>query len=278
MKQNQPKFANYICMAVASLLLMSYQGMDAQTKKKKKDKDAKVEVAATPPKKDKTIKELIKSSKELDGLFKIYQDTIKGSLQMVISEDQIGKEYIYFSQIADGVMDAGRTNRGSYQGSKIFKIQKYFDKIEFIIQNTSFYFDPKSPLSKSKDANISHGNMASLEIAAHDKEKGLYLIKADDLFLSETFSQIKRPSSPGGSPFEFKLGNLDKSKTKINAIKNYPENTNMEVEYVYSSPSILNGGSNAVADGRNVSIKVYHSLIDMPKNNYEPRFDDPRVG
>ena len=50
------------------------------------------------------------------------------------------------------------------------------------------------------------------------------------------------------------------------------------MEYVYSSPSVLNGGSNAVADGRNVSIQVYHSLIAMPENNYEPRFDDQRVG
>ena len=104
---------------------------------------------------------------------------------MLISEDQIGKEFIYFSQIADGVLDAGRINRGSYRGSKVFKIEKYFNNIEFITQNTSFYFDPNNPLSKSKDANISNGNMASIEIEAVDKEKGLYLIKADNLFLSE---------------------------------------------------------------------------------------------
>ncbi|WP_339894699.1 zinc-dependent metalloprotease [uncultured Algibacter sp.] len=253
--------------------------IEAQKKKKKKKKDD-TEVVITPPKKEKekSIKDLTKSSKKIDGLFTIYQDTITGSIQMVLTEDQLNKEYIHFAQIADGVMDAGRVNRGSYRGSKVFKVEKYFDKIEFITQNTSFYFDPNNPISKSKDANISKGIMASLKIEARDDKERLYLIKADDLFLKETFLQIKPSSRPGTSPTAFKLGALDKGKTKINSIKSYPENTNLEVEYVYSNASVLNSGSSAVSDGRNVSIKVFHSLIAMPNNDYEPRFDDPRVG
>ena len=277
LQKNTIKFTSIIFTLF--FLLVSYN-TDAQNKKNKKKKD-NTEVAATPPpekSKEKTIKDLIKSSKEINGLFKIYQDTITGTVQMVISEDQLNKEYIHFSQIADGVMDAGRINRGSYRGSKVFTVEKYFDKIEFITQNTSFYFDPENPISKSKEANISKGIIASLKIEAHDDKEGLYLIKADDLFLKETFSQVKPASRPGTPPTAFKLGSLDKGKTKIESVKNYPENTNIKVEYVYSSPSVLNGGSSAVSDGRNVSIKVFHSLIAMPENDFEPRFDDPRVG
>ena len=271
--------SRFFCVTFSTLLLVSIQTTDAQSKKRKSKKSETTEKPVTPPaKKEKTIAELVKSSKKLEGLFPMYQDTITGSMQMVVSDKQIDKEFIYFSQIANGVMDAGRINRGSYMDSKVVKIEKYFDKIEFVVQNTSFYFDPESPLSKSKDANISHGNIASIQIDAHDKKNGLYLIKADELFLNETFAQIKRASSPGESPTAFKLGSLNKGKTKVNAIKNYPENTNLEVEYVYSSPSVLNNGSNALADGRNVSIKIFQSLMAMPENDYEPRFDDPRVG
>lgn len=105
---------------------------------------------------------------------------------MIISEDQIGKEFIHFNQIANGVVDAGAF-RGSYRGSKIFKIVKFYNKIEFVEQNTSFYFNPESELSKSADANISESVISSVKIEAEDKEKGLYLIKADELFLKETF-------------------------------------------------------------------------------------------
>ncbi|CAH8286210.1 uncharacterized protein DUF5117 [Mariniflexile fucanivorans] len=276
MNQGKLHVTRYSCVVLALFTLLSFQNIEAQKKKTKKGETT--EAPAPTAKKEKSIAELVKSSKKIEGLFPIYQDTITGSLQMIISKNQIDKEFIYFSQIANGVLDAGRVIRGSYMGSEVFKIEKYFDKIEFIIQNTSFYFDPENPLSKSKDANISNGNIASITISAHDKDKGLYLIKADDLFLSEILAQIKRPSSPGESPTAFKLGSLNKDKTKINAINNYTENTNLEVEYVYSSPSISNRGSNAVADGRNVSIKVFHSLMAMPDNDYEVRYDDPRVG
>ncbi len=279
MKNQYLKMLRLFTLVLMLLAFLVPQNIEAQKKKRNKKKD-QIETPDKPaPKKDslKTIKELIKSSKEIDGLFKIYQDTITGSLQMIIKEDQINKEYIYFSQISNGVLDAGRF-RGAYGGSKIFKIKKYFNKIEFVTQNTSYYFDANNAISKSKDANMSEGNMASLKIEAYDKEKGLYLIKADNLFLKETFSQIKPPKRPDSKPTAFSLGSLDKDKTKISAIRNYPNNTDLEVEYVYSKPSTLNGGSRAVTDGRNVSIKIYHSLIAMPDNDYEIRLDDPRVG
>ena len=274
LKRNALKWA---CVLFTLAFCFSPTATQAQKKKKKKNKN-NTEVVAPAPKKEKSINELTKSSKKIEGLFTIYQDTITGSIQMLVTQDQIGKEFIYFSQIADGVLDAGRVNRGAYRGSKVFKIEKYFNNIEFITQNTSFYFDPENALSKSKEANISQGNMASIKIEAHDKEKGLYLIKASDIFLSETLSQVKPATRPGTPPTAFKLGNLSKGKTKIKKIKNYPENTDLEVEYVYSSPSVLNPGSNAVSDGRNVSIKVHHSLLAMPDNDYEIRYDDPRVG
>ncbi|NRD22484.1 zinc-dependent metalloprotease [Winogradskyella litoriviva] len=276
MKIKKRNVFRLLSIALVTCAFMAPQNAEAQRKKKKK-KDQTEAAAPKPKSKTKSIKDLTKSSKKIEGLFTMYRDTITGSLQMVISEDQIGKEYIHFNQVSNGVIDAGRF-RGAYGGSKVFKVKKYFNKIEFVSQNTSFYFDPENAISKSKDANTSEGIMATVKIEAQDDKSGLYLIKADGLFLKETFSQVKPPRFPGASPLSFTLGNLDKTKTKINTIKNYEDNTNLEVEYVYSKPSVLNGGSRGVTDGRNVSIKVFHSLIAMPENDYEIRLDDPRVG
>ena len=259
-------------------LILSFSSLAVfpQKKSSKKSKSS-----TESPKKDKDaikkISELTKRSKKIEGLFDLYQDTINGSMKMVIREDQIGKEYIYFSQIADGILDAG-SYRGSYNGSKVFKIEKYFNRIEFIVQNTSSYFDPKSALSKSSSANMSEGVLASLKIEGINKKEDLFLINADNLFLKETFSQIKPPRYPKQSPNAFTLGSLNKEKTKVNSIRNYPKNTDLAIEYVYSKNNVLNGGSRAVSDGRNVSIKVFHSLIEMPENDYEILVDDPRVG
>ena len=259
-------------------LILSFSSLAVFPQKKS---SKKLKSSTESPKKDKDaikkISEVTKRSKKIEGLFDLYQDTINGSMKMVIREDQIGKEYIYFSQIADGVLDAG-SYRGSYRGSKVFKIEKYFNRIEFVVQNTSSYFNPKSALSKSSSANMSEGVLASLKIEGINKKEDLFLINADNLFLKETFSQIKPPRYPKQSPNAFTLGSLNKEKTKVNSIRNYPKNTDLAIEYVYSKDNVLNGGSRAVSDGRNVSIKVFHSLIEMPENDYKILVDDPRVG
>lgn len=261
---------------LVSLFLIP-QNSEAQRKKKKKDEVTEVSSKDSKEKKEKTIDELIKKSNKTEGLFTIYQDTVSGGLQMLISEDQLNKEYIHFSQIGNGVEDVDLF-RGQFSDSKVFKITKYFDKIEFTTQNTSFYFAPDNAISKSKDANISEGIMASIKIEASDKKTGMYLIKVDDLFLKETLAQIKPAKSPGQKPENLTLGKLDDSKSKINSINNYPENTNVAVEYVYSNTSVRSDGSDSVSDKRNISIKVFHSLIAIPENDYEIRIDDPRVG
>ncbi|MGB0880216.1 MAG: zinc-dependent metalloprotease, partial [Polaribacter sp.] len=267
-----------LCSLFLTLAIVGVQDMEAQRKKRKK-KSAKKETVAKPKpkKKKKTIKSLTKSSKKIEGLFTIYQDTITGGVKLLVKKDQLDKDFIYFSQIADGVTEAG-AYRGSYRGSSVFHVKKYFNKIEFVAPNTSFYFDKNNAISKSSQANISHAVIASGKVLASDDKKGEYLIDADGLFLSETFTRVKRPKRPGQSPFSFSLGRFDKKKSKINEIKNYPENTNVKTEYVYNNPSVLNRGSAAVTDGRNVSIKVFHTFMNMPEGDYKPRMDDPRVG
>ncbi len=256
------------------ILLVTLFATDAHAqKKKKKDKDA--------PKEEKTdiksIKDATKNCAKFDGLFPIYQDTTDGSIKMIINADQIGKEFIYFNQVDNGIVEVGGF-RGNYRGSKVFKIEKYFNRIEFVAQNTSSYFDPENAISKASEANMPNAIIASVKIAAEEKDHSSYLIEAGDLFLSETFSQVKPATRPGANPMAFSIGNLDKDKTKINRIKNYPENTDLAIEYVFSKPSVLNPGSRGVTDARNVSIVVYHSLIQMPENDFQPVIDDPRVG
>ncbi|UZO80928.1 zinc-dependent metalloprotease [Aquimarina sp. ERC-38] len=277
MKNSSSKLIKLLLLLL--VLLISGGGTLHAQKKKKKKKD-KTEQSTEKKKeknKIKSIKEATKQTKKVAGLFTIYRDTLDGSTFMQIDKSHLGKEYIYFSQIADGVLDAG-IFRGAFMDNKVFKVKKHYNKIEFITQNTSYYFDPENALSKSAQANISEGIMASLKIEAQDTINESYLIKADDLFLKETFEQIKPPKYPNSKPTDFSLGSLDKEKTKIEKINNYPENTNVESHYTYSQSSVLNNGSQAVTDGRNVTIKVTHSLIALPENNYEIRLDDPRVG
>ena len=125
---------------------------------------------------------------------------------------------------------------------------------------------------------MSHAIISSNKIIKEDIEDKRILINVNDLFLSETLRRVKPPRYPGSSSTRFTLGSFDKGKSKVKEINNYPRNTNLKTEYVYKNPAVLNSGSEAVTDGRYVSIEVFHSMMAMPEDGYEIRYDDPRVG
>lgn len=238
---------------------------------------AKTVKPETKAKKEKTIESETKSSKVFEGLFTVYQDTTNGSLLMEISEDQLNKEYIYFTYVENGTVMAGRF-RGQFRENTVITFRKSFDRIEVVKLNTNFYFDPENAISRASEANVTEAILASEKIEVHDKKTGRYLIKADPLFLTESLHLVSPVRYPGQSPFAFNVGKLSKDKTKYNAINNYPENTDLVVDYVFENSSPVNGGGIDVTDARSVTITLQHSLIAMPENDFKPRFDDPRVG
>ena len=224
---------------------------------------------------DDKLEKAVKKSEKLDGLFTVYRDTTDGSLHLALSKDQIGQEYIYHSQTVDGVPQAGHF-RGNYRDNAVFEIRRYYDRIEFVEKNTNFHFNEDSELSRAADANVSPSVLHVEKIVADNDS--LVLIKADNLFLTTALHQVAPSPNPKAPPTRFKLGGQSKSKTKIVDVHNYPANTDVVVDYVFSNPKPLDGGDEAVTDARNVTITMRHSLIEVPDNDFEPRFADPRVG
>jgi len=226
-----------------------------------------------------TIEEEIEGWTHYAGLFDLYLDPETGSLSMVIDAKDLDKEYIHFAQTRDGVLEAGHF-RGSYRGESVFRIERSYERIEFIQENTSFYFDPSSPISKAHDANISPSVLAAVKISVTDTDENdeptRYLIDAGELFLSEVFAQVK-PSSRGGGD-RFALGSLSGDKTKFVEIENYEGNSDFVVDYVYENDRPKIYGSDAVTNARNVTVTMHHSLIAMPDNEYQSRIDDFRIG
>jgi len=222
-------------------------------------------------KKGKAIADVVGKDKKFEGLFTLYQNTTNGSTHLVVKKSQLDKEFIYFTHTVDGVPSAGHF-RGAFRDNRVFSFRKQFNRIEIISENTAFYFSPTNALKRAASANISPAILASQEILAEDEEKGEMLLKADGLFLSEVFHPVK--SLGRGSA----LGSLSREKTKYLRLRSYPKNTDVVVEYVYENPNAGGPSGPDVTDARFVSIRMQHSLIEMPENDYQPRFDDPRVG
>ncbi len=263
---------------ITLLIMVSISIMLSQNlPEEKKLSDGITEPTVVDPPKKKTMEEGLKNKKEIPGFFTLYQDTTNGKLFILIKKGQLGKEYIHFVHGLNGQLNAG-VFKGSYRGARIIKLNRYYNRIEFEIQNNALYFNPENPLSRSSDANVSTAILASSNIIS--EKDGQVLIGVDNVFLSEALHQITRgfiPGSPNKNPF--KLGKLAAQRTKYIDINNYSENTDIVVQYVYTNPTPTNWGSDVgLTDARSVNVTLQHSFIQVSDNNYAPRFEDPRVG
>lgn len=251
----------------------------APGKTEEKEKEPSEKKTATPaaPIKKKTVAEVLKHCDETKGLFTFHRDRENGTVYLFINKKQLDREFIYFSHTVDGVVGAGR-NRGQFHDDTVIKIHRNYERLEFVKQNTAFYFDPDHPLARAAAANVSHAILASESIIA-ENEEGM-LVNAGGLFLKENLMQVK-PST--GSDGKSLLGKLSDTKTKFVQMKSFPRNTLFTVEYVYenASPPKQDGNDHEigdVTDTRYISVIIQHTLIAMPKNDYQPRADDPRIG
>ena len=237
------------------------------------DADEAAEEEAPP-----TITEVTEGDTEYAGLFTFYRDQETGETTLRLEPKQFDREYIYFIHIADGVVDAG-SFRGAYGPRFVFTLERRFDEVAIIRENTAFYFDPDNAISRASEANIARAVLAVQPIVAKDEETGALLIEADSLFLSEAWTQLSPSRDPDADPRrQFTVGDFDADKSQILALRSYPLNTDIEVEYVFHNPKPLVYGSDAVTDPRNISVKAMHSLIEMPDNDYQPRMADARLG
>ena len=222
---------------------------------------------------------VVAKSEHLEGLLDVYRDKESGETYLAIKPDQIDQEFIYIAFVTDGVVEGG-SFRGIFADNKIISIRRHFNRLEFVTENTAFYFDPENALARAADANISNAILAVQEIVAEDEDSGTILIKADDIFLKETLQQVKASPDPDPNAEKgFELGKLSETKNKIYEVRSYPENTNVFVDYVYENPApAIPAEGEDITDSRYVSVRVQHSFVSVPENGYEPRIDDPRVG
>jgi hypothetical protein len=242
----------------------------------------KAAAPAKPPaeEKPKTVDEVLKDSDRIDGLFTLYRDRKTGDLRMLLTAKELDKPYLYFTYTENGVPAAGQF-RGEFGDSeaKVFHIGRYFNRVEFVVDNTSYYFDRSKAISRAANADVSHAVAFDQKIEAEDAKKGVLAVNVNGLFLTESFNRVSPLPNPDKKPNEvFNLGKLSAAKSKIRAVHNYPKNTDVIVEYVFENEQPYVRGGDAVTDPRYLSITVQHSLIEAPNDDFQPRFDDPRVG
>jgi hypothetical protein len=231
--------------------------------------------AQRPP----SIEEKTRGMHRLDGFFPLYWDQAAGKLWLEIP--RFGAEVLYITGIAAGLgsNDIG-IDRGQLAGSRIVVFERVGPKVLMVQPNYRFRSSSTNPaeVRAVRDA-FARSVLWGFTVAAESGER--VLVDATDFLLRDAAGIADR-LRPG-------TYRLDPNRSSIHmpGTLNFPKNTEMEVELTFVRQSGGGGGGgggwfegvgSVAATGEAASIRVHHSLVELPDDGYEPRLYDPRAG
>ena len=279
------KSIKYLQATFALMLIVTSLNFHADEDAPKVEKEKPEQTAEA--KKDKkngkkeyeTIEEFIEDGEyeKLEGFMNILHETEKDKYYLIIEKNKLNKEFIYFTYILNGPQAVGASG-GSLGEGYILEFRMFKDDIGLYKINTKFTYDEPNKITQSKLTNIIEAFMGRFKVEV--KEEDRFLISADKLFLSEILTSVT-PNIPReyAEYYDLNLGKLDKEKTFIADIRNYPKNTAVEINYGFFNAKPKPSGSvDAVADKRYTFISARHLFVEMPDDKFEPRVADQRVG
>ena len=250
-------------------------------------------VQAGPPKpKDKTIDDIVqekgKEYEKLAGLVTLWRkkENGKDTIYAEVKEDQLNKLMYLQATAATGTteqkLDDLPLTAGTPFRDLVFQFVKSpDDKLYLAVPNTTYRAKKGSPIEKAIQRSYSDSYIQAFKIEAKQADRKSVLIDVSELFKGD-LPQITSAFSGGGSPFS--LGGsapmgLDREKTYVTGIKNFPGNLVVNTQYAFARGSVRGAENGQLADPRGAVIQVTYNLSALPVNNgYVPRLFDSRVG
>jgi len=223
-------------------------------------------------------KVITKDAKSDEGIFNIH--TVKEKVYYEIPKTELGKEFLWVSQIAKTTLGVGYG--GQAAGNRVVKWERKGNRI--LLRNVSYEVvaDPRLPVSRAVQAANNDTIIMAFNIEALGKDDSA-VIDVSKLFTTEVteFSARTRLRARG----------FDATRSFIEKTKSFPNNIEVEVSQTYTSPPeatpVGGGGGPApvpnpfaqgMRAGTNATVVMHYSMVKLPEKPMMPRIFDERVG
>lgn len=240
---------------------------------------------------------------KLDGYFPLYWSEDSGQLLLEIS--RFNSDFLFSNGLSAGLgsNDIG-LDRGQGGGSRIVQFQRVGRKVLMVQGNLSFRSSSTNPLErKSVEDSFAKSVLWGFTVIGATGDR--VLVDATDFYMRDWYSAAAR-LRPGNY-------RIDRTRSTIFApnTKNFPKNTEVDVMLTFvneptgggpgggggpaQGPAAIGstggGGGGGFGGGLfsgsvasvtpspdSVTLREHVSFVELPDNNYQPRYDDPRAG
>ena len=159
-------------------------------------------------------------------------------------------------------------NAGSKTSENLIQFKKNKKNILIIQKSYINNASNEDPISLSVEQNNFPPILGMFEIKNLEKKR--YLIDVSKYFNQDSPGfNIIRPSLKK----KYKIGNVDSKRSFINTSMSYPKNTEVRHTLTFSSNNAQKNNNS-----KTLTFQINHSIIKLPENPMQVRFEDHRVG
>lgn len=222
-----------------------------------------------------SIDEKVKGLVKYDGYLPFYWDENNGKIWLQVNKTD--SEFLYVTSLPAGVgsNDIG-LDRGLLGNERIVKFTKTGRKLMLVQPNYNYRAVTNDANEKrAVEQSFAQSILWGFTIEAESSDQ--YLVDATDFLLRDAMKIANRFK-------QAKQGNYTTDKTRsalyLARTKNFPMNSEFETTITFVNNDGETGRflNSVTPSAEAVTMRMHHSFIQLPDNNYQPRKFDPRSG
>ena len=219
-----------------------------------------------------SIAEKTANLKKYEGFMPFYWDEDSGKIWLEVSK--LNQEFLYISSLPAGLgsNDIG-LDRGLLGDEKVVFFNKVGRKI-MLIQPNLRYRAITNDANEKRAIEQSFAQSTLWGFTVEAEENGKYLVDVTDFLMTDPMGIPDRLK-------DMKQGSyaMDKSRSAMYfaRTKNFPLNSEFEVTMTFTGGSDAGNFVKSVTPSSDaITLRLHHSFIQLPDNQYEKREFDPR--
>ena len=220
-----------------------------------------------------SISEKIANLKKYDGFMPFYWNEDSGKIWLEISK--LNQEFLYVSSLPAGLgsNDIG-LDRGLLGDEKVVFFNKVGRKI-MLVQPNLRYRAITNDANEKRAIEQSFAQSTLWGFTVEAEENGKYLVDATDFLMTDPMGIPDRLKDMKQGSYS-----MDKSRSAmyLARTKNFPLNSEFEVTMTFTGGSNDAGNyvKSVTPSSEAITLRLHHSFIQLPDNQYEKRDFDPR--
>lgn len=222
-----------------------------------------------------SIEDKTKNMKSFPGFIKFHWDEPAGKIWLEINN--LDSEILYYPSLPAGLgsndvgLDRGITGEGM-----VVKFNRVGNKI-LLVQPNYDYRAITNDAAEKRAVEQSFAQSTLWGFTAEAESKGTVLIDATAFLMRDAMQVVNQLQTTKQGNYSI---DLTRSAMYVARTKNFPLNTEFESSITFTTRDARPGNfvTSVTPSPDAITLRLHHSFVQLPDNNYQPRLFDARSG